>query len=191
MKTNKNVLKFKIEGISPLLMHSDRYSNPLDPLTKKHKQLTSRRKKTDEDCEAILHSEWLGSLYIDESSQIYLPGYVVESMLIASAKLQKLGTQFKRGAAVIEDKCVFKYKGPKEVEKLWDVSGFRDIRGVRVGQAKIMRCRPRFDEWETEFSIAFHPSMMSDGDIQKIVEDGGEFIGLCDYRPKFGRFKIK
>jgi len=186
---SKNILKFKLKGVAPLLMHSDRYSNPLDPLTKKHKQLTSKRKKTDEDQIAILHSEWLGSLYLDEKENVYIPGYVVEAMLGEAAKMQKLGRQFKRGATVIEDKCSFKYNGPKDVGKLWENPSFRDIRGVRVTQSKIMRCRPKFEDWETEFSVAYHPSMLSEHDVERIVKDAGEFVGLCDYRPKFGRFE--
>lgn len=76
---NKNMMTVTIAGVAPLLMHSDRYSNPLDPLTKKHKQLTAKRKKTDEDQEAILASEWMGSLYLDEKSEVYMPGAVIEA----------------------------------------------------------------------------------------------------------------
>lgn len=189
--TNKNVLKFEIRGEAPLLMHSDRYSNPLDPLTKAHKQLTSKRKKTDEDQIAILHSEWMGSLYFDDQKKIYIPGHVIEAALLEAAKIQKLGKQFKRGATVIEDKCLLEYTGPKKIAKLWEDPTFRDIRGVRVQQSKIMRCRPKFNDWGCTFQVAFHPQMLQDHDIQKMVEDCGSFIGLCDYRPKFGRFSIQ
>ena len=34
------VLNLKIKGVCPLLMHSDRFANPLDPATKAHKALS-------------------------------------------------------------------------------------------------------------------------------------------------------
>ena len=67
-------LKVKITGVSPLLMHSDRFANPLDKATKAHKELTAKRKKTDADHEAIAKSEWLGSLYWRDDIGPFIPG---------------------------------------------------------------------------------------------------------------------
>lgn len=187
----KRLIKVRLTGTSPLLLHSDRYANPLDPLTKKHKALTGKRKKTDEDQEAILKSEWLGSLYFDKDGTIHVPGLCIEATLFNGAKLQKLGQTFKRGVAVVEDKAKLKYTGPKEIEALWEKEEFRDVRGVRVGQAKIMRCRPKFFPWSIDCSIAFHGEVVSEHDVIKAFEDAGEFIGLCDYRPRFGRFEVE
>ena len=50
-------LNVRITGTSPLMMHSDKFANPLLPETKAHKALTAKRKKTDEDHEAIAKSE--------------------------------------------------------------------------------------------------------------------------------------
>ena len=60
-------INVKITGVSPMLMNSDRFSNPLDPMTKEHKLLTNKKKKTDEDYEAIALSSWRGSIYYDKS----------------------------------------------------------------------------------------------------------------------------
>ena len=38
-------MKLDTDGHHPLLMHSDRFGDPLDPMTKAHKALTSKRKK--------------------------------------------------------------------------------------------------------------------------------------------------
>ena len=97
-------IKVEITGSRPLLMHSDKFADPLNPLTKAHKELTSKRKKTDEDHEAIARSEWIGGMYIDEDGP-YLPGVNVEAALIAGAKLSKLGTQLKRSVEIMDEKC--------------------------------------------------------------------------------------
>ena len=80
-----NSVKIKIRGTSPLLMHSDRLSNPLDPLTKEIKTYTGKRKKTDDDFTEIARLEWVGGLYHDEKTGPYLPARNVKAMLIQAA----------------------------------------------------------------------------------------------------------
>ena len=96
-------LMLKITGTAPLLMHSDRFANPLDKLTKAHKELTAKRKKTDEDHSAIAKSEFIGGCYWNKESGFYIPAQNLDSCLIAGAKLQKLGVKFKQGVQVLED----------------------------------------------------------------------------------------
>lgn len=182
-------IKFKITGVSPLLMHSDRFANPLDPATKAHKELTGKRKKTDDDHEAIAHSEWKGSLYIDQRGP-FVPGQNFDASIIAGAKMQKLGSTVKRAAQVIDDRVYLEYKGPKDVDGLF-VPDFIDVRGVKVGTAKVMRCRPIFREWSAEFSVAFNPEQLNRNDLLKAVVDAGMLVGVCDYRPRFGKFSVE
>ena len=70
IKGNKmKSIKVKLSGSSALLMHSDRFANPLDPLTKAHKELTGKRKKTDDDHIAIADKNFLNRsafYYIDQ-----------------------------------------------------------------------------------------------------------------------------
>ena len=183
------IIKAKLIGKRPLLMRSDKFADPLNPLTKAHKELTSKRKKTDEDHEAIAKSEWLGGLYIDEEGP-YIPGINIESCLVAGGKLSKLGTQLKRSIEVMDERCHLKYKGPKEAEALWN-AGFYDARSVKVQQARLMRYRPLFREWECSVEIAFDPESINRDSVIKCLEDGGQYCGVGDYRPKFGRFNVE
>ncbi|MEB4734046.1 hypothetical protein OXV40_33915, partial [Burkholderia contaminans] len=57
------ILRLNICGSSPLMMHSDKLANPLAAETKAHRELTGKRKKTDEDHVAIARSEFLAGLY--------------------------------------------------------------------------------------------------------------------------------
>ena len=56
------IITVKLTGTRPLLMHADVFADPLNPLTKAHKALTSKRKNTDDDHEAIAKSEWRARL---------------------------------------------------------------------------------------------------------------------------------
>ena len=51
-------VKFKATGVVPLLMHSNRASNPLDAYAKYMKPLQKKRNKTDQDYMEIARVEW-------------------------------------------------------------------------------------------------------------------------------------
>lgn len=184
-----NTIKVRITGTRPLLMHSDKFADPLNPLTKAHKELTGKRKKTDEDHEAIAKSEWLGGLYIDDNGP-YLPGVNIEAAMIGGGKLSKLGTALKRSVEVMDEKCHIEYDGPATVEKLWE-AGFYDARSVKVQSARIMRYRPMFRQWACECEIAFDPDSINREQVIMCLQDGGQYCGVGDYRPKFGRFTVE
>lgn len=185
-----DILKLKLTGTTPLMMHSDRLANPLLAETKAHKELTSKRKKTDEDHLAIARSEFISGLYFNEKVGVFIPGQNFDATFLAGAKLQKLGTAWKRGALVMTDRAKLLYDGPSTPEKLWDDTRFIDCRGVKVGAAKIMRYRPIFLEWAAEIDIAFNSEILDEREIKKALEDAGALIGVCEYRPRFGRFEV-
>ena len=67
-----------------------------------------------------------------------------------------------------------------------------DIRPVVVQRSRILRARPRFDEWELEFYIINKdPQILLRDTMRRIVEAAGKWIGLCDYRPEFGLFNVE
>ncbi len=60
------IIKANLIGISTLLMHNGRLANPTDKWTKALKEVTSKKKKTEEDHLEIKKMEWRASLYMDE-----------------------------------------------------------------------------------------------------------------------------
>lgn len=184
------IVKLKLKSIAPMLMHSDRFSNPLDQATKAHKELTSKRKKTDEDHEAIARSEYLGSLYIDKDGP-FIPSMNLDAAFVEAAKMQKLGKHVKRAMMVMEDKVYLKYDGPRTAAALVNDSRFVDARSVRVSMARLTRCRPRFNEWEAECTLAFDAEQINQNEVKQIVENAGRLVGVGDFRPRFGRFTVE
>ena len=184
-------IKVKIAGSSPLLMHSDRFANPLDPLTKAHKEMTGKRKKTDDDFIAIAKSEFIGGCYWNEDTGFFIPSQNLESCLIAAAKLQKLGVKFKQGVVVLEDELPLDSFKNMTPEKLWENPKNVDARGVKVGMAKIMRYRPIFRNWSLSATVMVNEDVVNLNEVKKALTDAGALIGLGDYRPRFGRFKVE
>lgn len=184
------IMKLRIVGTSPLMMHADTLANPLNPITKAHKELTSKRKKTDEDHEAIAKSEFIAGAYWDKDMGFYVPGANFDATFWSGAKLSKLGVHWKRGAMVVTDKAKVLFDGPSTPEKLWKDFRFVDCRGVKVGQSKVMRYRPIFLEWAVSLDVAVNPDVLNINEAKKAIEDAGKLIGVCEYRPRFGRFEV-
>ena len=59
-------VSFRLKGLSPMLHHSSRLANPFDPYAVAIKDVTSKKKKTEEDAGVIYWLEWCGSLYVTQ-----------------------------------------------------------------------------------------------------------------------------
>jgi hypothetical protein len=66
-----------------------------------------------------------------------------------------------------------------------------DARPVKVGQARVIRWRPRFDTWELTFTITIlDPEVWDPRTVREIMDGAGKYIGLCDNRPLNGLFEV-
>lgn len=183
-------LKLKFVGKGDLLMHSDRAMNLLDEQTKQFKALVGKRKKTEEDYEAIARLEWELGLYFDQGLGPFIPAINIEGCIRDGGKMEKRGEDVKKATQVLQDKVTLQYKGPRDIEGLW-AKKFYDIRTVGNQQNKVMRCRPIFRGWSIEFPIAFDPAIFNAEDLVRCAQLGGAYCGLCDYTPRFGRFDVE
>lgn len=53
-----------------------------------------------------------------------------------------------------------------------------------------IRYRGCFDKWEVELQVEYDQNILSDSKVYNLFAIGGRQIGLCDWRPKFGRFEV-
>jgi hypothetical protein len=170
-------------------MHSGLLADPLNKIVKEMKKISGKRGKTEADMEELAKLEWKGSLYIDKN-EIVIPGEVIEACFINGSKKKKLGQQAKAGS-FCDGHAVLDYKGKPEkldLEKLWKAGEHRFMAPVIVSRSRVMRCRPRFEEWSATFNLHFNDEMLNPSDVLEILRIAGEQIGLCDWRPRFGRF---
>jgi len=183
------VLHFRLVGDSPLLMHSSRLANPLDPVVKEIKKITKKgKKKTDEDLASIFWLEFIGGMYFDEETGPFIPGLNIEGSIRDGAKATKQGKDVQRALAVVEDKIKLVYKGPRKQKELFD-GGFVDVRSVRINASTTMRCRPYFREWSTDpFTVSFDPEKIDAASVPQFLEQAGRYIGICDGKPRYGKY---
>ena len=184
-------ITFKIRGTAPMLHHNSQLADPLNPHARALKKISGKRKKTDEDYADMARVEMLGGLYWTEAAGLHVPGENIEACIIGAAKFKKLGTTFKRSAQVVDLTCPLLGTGaPQDPEKLVDSHEFRFVKSVKVGTARIMRTRPIFDKWHTEFTVMYDQNQLQREDIIEAAESAGLMVGLGDWRPRFGKFEV-
>ncbi|MFT4126260.1 MAG: hypothetical protein QM662_08530 [Gordonia sp. (in: high G+C Gram-positive bacteria)] len=180
-----------ITGNTPLLMHNSRLSDPLDPASKALKKISSKRTKTDDDHIALGEAEFMGSLYLDPHVGPFIPDLNIAAALLAGAKLNKLGVKVTRGLLITTPVNPLAYDGPRDPAEMWRSGRFAHRASVGVGQSRVMRTRPVFHDWACEAEGLLDESQLDISQIIQIAQNAGDFIGIGDWRPRFGRFTAK
>lgn len=184
-------MTIRIKGTSPLLMQAETLANPLHELTKAHKAVSGKRKKTEDDYLWLMESEWSAGMYYDDEMGPYIPALNLEGCIAEAGKISRLGKTIKQAVQVVNDRAKLEYDGPRKKEKLWSSNKFSDVRGVNVGGKKIMRCRPIFLGWSAQFQIAYMEDVIDASDLTRVIQEAGRRIGIGTYRPRFGRFDVE
>ena len=149
-------LNAHIRGTAPILLHSDQGVDPLDPLRMELTKFTSKRTKTEEDHKTISWLEWRLNAYLDESDNIVMPTRNIHACLRDAARRVKKG-KIVDHAIVFEnvaERLLFDFDGPENgLRALFESGEFIDRRSVGNQRNRIMRTRPRFNEWEIKFRL--------------------------------------
>ena len=73
---------------------------------------------------------------------------------------------------------------------MWADHRFRYTTPVVIGRVKVLRTRPKFDEWSVDLTLIFDGEFMRRETLLDIVRLAGRRVGVGDYRPRFGRFML-
>ncbi len=181
-------VRISITGTAPLLMHNIRLADKLDPVAKALHEISSKRKKTEDDLIQMARLEFEGGLYLHPVLGPYLPGANIEKAIVEGARITKQGKQVERGLFVTDNEVPLIYAGPRTVEAMWEDDNFRSTLAVRVGQSRVMRMRPMFRSWAVDADAEVDPGLLSIETLRSIAADAGSMVGLGDFRPRYGRF---
>lgn len=187
-----NTLRFRIEGLAPLLLHSSQLADPLNIFSKELKAVSGKRHKTDADFEEMARIEFLGSLYVNEDKHVVLPSKMVYAAIAgkggAAGKSKERTTA--KVALAVAGPFPLLYDGPQTPDGLWEDHRFRSREAVKVGQATVMRTRPIFEKWAADVEIGFDEAQANERQIRKWFEVAGALVGIGDWRPLYGRFSV-
>lgn len=181
-------IRITLTGDGPLLMHNEQLANPFNPLTKAMKELTSKRKKTEDDLNAIMRIEFEGGMYFDDKIGPYVPTWNIRKCFVEGGRINKLGKHIERALAVGASRAPLQYDGPRTVEGLWARPEFRDVRSVKIAQSKTARCRPTFEPWALAFDAEIDTTIINLDEFAAVVGRAGKMVGLGDFRQRYGRF---
>ena len=187
-------IKVEIKGMTPLLLHNPRLANPLDPESKKHKEVSKKRVKSDDDHEWLLHHNWEMGFYLDKDEDVIIPSHMLEACIVNGAKDFKKGTQFKSTFMVLSD-AKLKHSETGKVFSMQQMyknrDQFMDVRPVKLkGSTTLMCARPKLESWSLGFEASYMEEAINLAEVQQAIENGGKYKAIGDYRPKFGRFEI-
>lgn len=181
------IQNYKLTGVSPLILHNGDLANPLNPIVKSQKKISGKRGKTEADLEELARLEFHGSLYTNGNGEIVLPAEVIEATINGGARKFKEGLVAKSGMVIMNhSKLIF--DGPQDPVEMWKDGRFTFQKMVVVSRARILRTRPKFDDWSVEIEVTFEDTVCEESQIYKWIVKAGELVGCCDWRPRYGRF---
>lgn len=176
-----------------LLMHNGQTSDPLNKYSKAMKAITRDRvrKATDEGVEALTRIEYEAGLYLNAKKQVILPSRILEAHISEAARKTKEGKNALAGMFVDTDGILEFKGGPLTVEQLLDSDEHRLTVSVCVNNGRVMRTRPLFRNWSTTFRVSILNELVNSDSLRIWFENGGNLVGLGDYRPRYGRYELK
>ena len=173
----------RLQGTQDILFH--KWSSE-DVESKAEAKKGSEQKKTD-NLEAYV--------YRNEQGQICIPGrYIVRAVVEAARSFQDPRSSRKTAkdlvqAAVMCDELLSPILINGEPAVNWE---YEDRQRVCIMRSAITRTRPAFKKgWEVEFSlVSLVPDLVTPDFLRKLVDNAGLLIGLGDFRPTYGRFRV-
>ena len=175
-KEEREIYEVEIRGTRPLLMHS------CNSMLEEYGKTATRNKEYDPKTEAEK------ALYKDESGRIIVPSLCILSCLREAAKNYQIPGKGKR---------TFKnyiFAGvriePENIPLISDNGWSIDLKTVVVNRSRIVRARPRFDEWTLRFNIEIVDPIITPEILEQIIKDAGKYNGLLDFRPLYGLFEV-
>lgn len=182
-------LKVTWKGITPLIMHSCQCVNPLHPISKEMKKYSSKKSKiTEEELVILSDLEWEAGAYWKDGLGLYIPAENVEATIRNGAKVNRKGKDIEKYVNVTDLYIPFMYGENLTKDELIHNYEYRDTRIMTVQRSKIMRTRPRFDQWNITFNLMYDEEKIDLETIVNAMEYAGSYVGLCDSRPKYGKF---
>ena len=198
-----------IRGVRPLIMHSSKMTDSLNPIVVEMSKLTSIKsadKKTEKVQWQIAKLEFTGSLYLgDEKKVPVVPVDNILRMIRDGAAAARRGKDMEAGVEILGDmdggeNSALQYTGPKDVEGLWDAHDkngdwtyrFRKYAKPK-GQGAVQRTRPRFPVgWAVTFTVGIpHYSNVDPQHVKDALDIAGRLKGLGDWRPRYGLFAVE
>ena len=172
------IFKIEIRGICPLLMHKFSEDDLIKPSKRTKDKQLSESEKID------LAKQFL---YTDSRGKLVQPSSHIEGTMIKAAsqftfKGKKTYKELVKGGVFAFPELI-----PHKIPK-WVVDARAIVNPNTRGRS--MCYRPRLDDWKLAFTLEVNDARADKNVIRQILEHAGAYIGIGNYRPRFGRFEV-
>lgn len=134
---------------------------------------------------------WERKLYTDNNGNIILPDTYIIGSLRKGAFASNLQLAKKKGKSTISKSFIDSNLLIEESPIIENVKVNPFLSNVKIGQATVMSIRPKIDKgWTASFEIYDLNEMFSKTELMRLFDFCGKFVGLGDWRPKYGRYKV-
>lgn len=198
--------KVTITGKTPLLMHADNIEWADKMEAWKSDPANRKGSKAGDDRSPAFR--WLGSLYHDNERVCIPSDNLMRCMMEGGAMVPvpggRMGKTFKaqtQSGMVVGEPFWPLLVGGKEIPlaplmALAEESDYAEhqatcsrhgfmlyLKRAKIGQAKHVRVRPRFDNWQATGTINVWDEQLTLDVLRQVLTYAGQYKGLCDWRP--------
>lgn len=185
-------ITFSLVSVCPMLQHNGQTADPFNHYAIAIRKFSAKgtKNRTEDETRQMQRIEWEAGLYLSPEGKPVIPADTVVAALQRSSRTDKLGQKFAAGVFCFEDSEI-EYDGPKSLDAMWESGKFKDARGVVVSRKRIIRIRPRFNNWRADVVVHFNSMVVNESAVREAMVRAGRFVGFGDKRPAFGRFEVE
>jgi len=171
-------IEVEIKGLTPYLMHR---------FGEEGADRKSQKKIGKKDYKAEVEK----ALYKSPDGEIYVPSTQIKGCLREAGKQLRVVGKGKSTYSKLFG--AFLLIEPDAIPML-NQEWVTDARAVVIQRARIIRYRPKFNEWGLKFTILIMEDSIDPSVVKEGLDLGGNYIGIGDFRPQkkgsFGRFMV-
>ena len=189
-------IKVRFMGVDSLLQNNPQMSDPLNKYSKEVKQISSKRKKTDDDIMMMRKIELRAKIYHDEQLGIYVPATWVTASIQgvswSKAKIKK--ADIRAAVFATQPKLKLTYLDMDKVKSPIDIVDnevFHNVMSLKQGQVRVVKATPIFKNWSFEVELDFDDTIINESELKGLIEYGAQFGGFGDFRPTYGRAMVE
>ena len=193
--------RIRIDGVSPIIMHSGAGIDRFLPINVQRQEITSRRgsNRTATDEARLRELETIASLWLDHEDKPTIPPSAIRAVVETGARKLTQGPQVREGLMVTDSSFEYdreRYGGSiDQLSRPEAEGGVQFTVPVVVQRKRITRTRAKFDlPWSCTFKLDVDDELVDEAKLRSWLDIGGRRIGLGDWRPEksgtFGRFKL-
>jgi hypothetical protein len=170
-----------IIGSAPLLLHAWN----VEAIDEKSKSAKGSKAKKTDDIESYV--------YRDENGYLGVPGANFAATICQAGRFMQDPRSPRKSALDLCKAGIVPLTITAPFQPLTQKWDYEDKRRVTIQRAGITRIRPAMKEgWRLTFDLLINtPEYLPPQTMMKLIGDAGRLVGLCDFRPTYGRFVVE